>query len=295
MFSEISLLAAGLLIGVQASNVTASPVVVIVTRASGGKEPALGARLRSDSIVSLPKGAKRTLLHLPTGKRLEITGPCEYLVQSKGLTWKKGEKGTSLKPVAKLEKKTLPKAHEGKTGFSRPGAILTRGDDDPELGPIGVGPFGALLPNETTVNWKGFIDGDTLSVSITNESTEVGSFRLPNTATSLEIPASARTPGRLYLLTMTVLQDGRFRNSTAVSYRFLTSEEVLELLELERTFLMAAEQGETEAIVLLCDRYLDLGLTAKAKHLLPKLKEDQLSLEEFTWLSEAKKLITADK
>lgn len=295
MYSVVSLAVALNLTTPGSRTTQTGPVVAIVTRASGGKEPPVGTRLRVNTTITLQKGSKRIVLHVPSGQRMELVGPSEYVVQAQGLVWKKGERGTALSSIAKNDRKTLPKANEGKSGFSRPGAILTRGDDDPDLGPIQLSPVGALRSDETKLTWKGYIDGDTISVSFTREATEVANLRLPNSASFLEIPASARTPGEVHLVTISVLQDGRLRNSTAMSYRYLTPDEAAEVSALEASLGENAQKGDPEAVIVLCDRYLDLGLTNRAKELLLKLREDQLSQEELEWLANAKKLIPTSR
>lgn len=259
----------------------ARPALAVVTRAQGQGEPVLGRRLAEGYLVSLQQGQSRTVLHLSTGSRIALSGPTVYVVQPQGLTYRSGQRGKQLTPVKKVVKPIRErKGRDGAKTVTRPGAVVVRGGSDTDPGPHSVAPTGGLLPSETSLRWKGSMNGDAVVVSFVLKRKEVASITLKPREKECQIPLVACTPGEVYTATITVLREGRFVSSDRVIYKFLPKESVDELAALEDAFLEPALAGDAESLLLLLDAYAELRTVARAEAVISAVGKAELTEDE---------------
>jgi hypothetical protein len=261
----------------------AKPAVVAIGTRAQGVEPAV-VRLVSGSTVRLEQNQSRVLVHLPSGQRVKLSGPCVYRITDKGFAYVSGTKGAALPGIKSVKWQPSDKAN-GERG--RLGAVITRGDDDHDLGPKGVQPAGGV-ESADRLEWSGFIDGDAVSVSVVSGGKEIWSAKVPRQTKTIQLPEACRLPGVIYQCSLMVLKDGRLRNSVTLDYRLLTENERSD----SREFLQQLEKnpGDFDLLVTAIEFYREVGLTSLCSEALKRgLESQSFDDEQKVWIKDALK------
>ena len=221
---------------------------------------------------------------------MNFTGPCSYRVSTKGFDYISGTKATNLPPIKPVAWKPIPPNQTNqKNVMTRIGAIVTRGADDPDAGPKNITPTGMLLPSQVKLAWNGFIDGNSISITIANGPREVWSTKLNPKSKQVEIPTECQTPDVKFTCSISVLRDGRFQNGATFDFQYVSPTVAAQVENCEELFLKSAEEGSFDAAMILIACYQEFGFRDKITKTIARIELKSLTKEELEWLKASDK------